>query len=213
MGLTGKVKRSLLAALLGVMLCSFNPVRAQEDDYLRVVTGRAEKIVSRLNLNDPEKETRVRDIIAKQYYHLHDIHEARDARIAEVMGKDGLDDASRERQKEKIKAGVDKEVKKLHGRFLGELAGELNPRQVDLVKDGMTYGLVEHTYQAYLSLLPDLTEKQKEKILAWLVEAREIAMDGGSSEEKHYWFGKYKGKINNYLSAEGYDLKKAEEQK
>jgi hypothetical protein len=47
--------------------------------------------------------------------------------------------------------------------------------------------------------------------MAWLVEAREIAMDCGSSEEKHYWFGKYKGKINNYLSAEGYDLKKAEE--
>jgi hypothetical protein len=33
-------------------------------------------------------------------------------------------------------------------------------------------------------------------------------MDAESSEKKHAWFGKYKGKINNYLSAEGYDMKK-----
>jgi hypothetical protein len=42
----------------------------------------------------------------------------------------------------------------------------------------------------------------------WLVEARELAMDEGSSEKKHAVFGKYKGRINNYLSAEGYDMKK-----
>jgi hypothetical protein len=35
-------------------------------------------------------------------------------------------------------------------------------------------------------------------------------MDAGTSKEKHAWFGKYKGKINNYLSAEGYNMKLAE---
>ena len=35
-------------------------------------------------------------------------------------------------------------------------------------------------------------------------------MDAGSSEEKHAMFGKYKGRINNYLSAAGYDMKQAE---
>ena len=29
-------------------------------------------------------------------------------------------------------------------------------------------------------------------------------------QEKHGWFGKYKGRINNYLSKAGYDMKKAE---
>jgi hypothetical protein len=37
-------------------------------------------------------------------------------------------------------------------------------------------------------------------------------MDGGTSQEKHAWFGKYKGRINNYLSAQGYDMKKAGEE-
>jgi hypothetical protein len=37
-------------------------------------------------------------------------------------------------------------------------------------------------------------------------------MDAESSDKKHAVFGKYKGRINNYLSAEGYDLKKATEE-
>jgi hypothetical protein len=47
--------------------------------------------------------------------------------------------------------------------------------------------------------------------MAWLVEAREIAMDGSTSDEKHAMFGKYKGKINNYLSKAGYDAKKGKQ--
>jgi hypothetical protein len=62
-----------------------------------------------------------------------------------------------------------------------------------------------------LELLPDLNEEQKREILATLIEARENAMDGGSSDEKHAIFGKYKGRINNYLSSQGFDLKAAEE--
>jgi len=57
-------------------------------------------------------------------------------------------------------------------------------------------------------MIPTLTEAQKKQIYAWLVEAREHAMDAESSEKKHAWFGKYKGRINNYLSAAGYNLKK-----
>jgi len=36
-------------------------------------------------------------------------------------------------------------------------------------------------------------------------------MDAGSSEKKHQWFGKYKGRINNYLAAAGINMKQAEQ--
>jgi Protein of unknown function (DUF3826) len=62
-------------------------------------------------------------------------------------------------------------------------------------------------HQSFISGL-----RQKTKIYEWLKEAREIAMDAESSDKKHAVFGKYKGRINNYLSAEGYDLKKATEE-
>ena len=77
------------------------------------------------------------------------------------------------------------------------------------MKDGMTYGVLPITVKAYDDMLPNLTAEQKTQILTWLTEAREKAMDAGSSEQKHAWFGKYKGKINNYLSAAGINMNQA----
>ena len=45
--------------------------------------------------------------------------------------------------------------------------------------------------------------------MAQLKEARDIAMDKGSAKEKHAVFDKYRGRINNYLAKQGYDLKQA----
>ena len=78
------------------------------------------------------------------------------------------------------------------------------------MKDGLTYGVLPKTFQVYQEMLPDLTAEQKRQILAWLTEAREQAMDASTSDEKHAWFGKYKGRINNYLSKAGIDMKQAE---
>ena len=72
----------------------------------------------------------------------------------------------------------------------------------------MTYNVLPITYKAYQEEILTLTDEQKKQILVWLTEAREHAMDAESSDKKHAWFGKYKGRINNYLSAAGYDLKK-----
>ena len=45
-------------------------------------------------------------------------------------------------------------------------------------------------------------------VMVWLVEARELAIDAESSNKKHDTFNKYKGRINNYLSARGYNIQK-----
>ena len=89
-----------------------------------------------------------------------------------------------------------------------DLSAHLTSAQVDQVKDGMTYGVLQVTYKGYNDMIPTLTSPQKEQIMSWLIEARELAMDAESSEKKHAAFGKYKGRINNYLSAAGYDLQK-----
>jgi hypothetical protein len=73
----------------------------------------------------------------------------------------------------------------------------------------MTYNKVEVTYKGYCDIVPNLTDADKAKILELLKQAREEAMDCGSSEEKSAVFKKYKGKINNYLSAQGHDVGKA----
>jgi len=72
-----------------------------------------------------------------------------------------------------------------HNRFLAQLSAELACDQVEQVKDGLTYGVLNHTYNGYLAKLPDLKDDEKLTIRAFLIEARELAMDGGSADEKH----------------------------
>jgi hypothetical protein len=200
----------LLRALPWIALFSAALATAETEPtaYARTAAQRAEKITATLALNDPAKATRVQAAIARQYLDLHALHATRDARIA--AAKALPDKAAATAGVAAAKASIDPELATLHAAYLARLAAELTPSQIDQVKDGMTYGVLPLTFRVYQQMLPDLTAAQKAQLLAWLTEAREHAMDGSTSDEKHAWFGKYKGKINNYLSAAGYDMKQAE---
>ena len=75
----------------------------------------------------------------------------------------------------------------------------------------MTFGRLKRDYQATQDMIPSLSEYEKKQVLIWLREAREYAMDAADSKGKHFWFDKYRGRTNNWLSARGYDLKKERE--
>jgi len=206
--------------ILGITLIISTAIPASQESktaedpeaaYTRVINQRAQKIVNTLGITDTAKVLRVRNIIAGQYRSLRDIHDSLDDRIKAAKEKAGDDKKSAKAEEKSIRDKAKAQQDKLHKEYLKKLVVELSPEQVDKVKDGMTYGVCLVTYNQYLKMLPDLSDKQKEKIMALLVEARENAMDAGSSNEKHKWFRKYKGKINNYLSSAGYDLKKAEQ--
>jgi hypothetical protein len=181
-----------------------------ESAYTQEITKRANKIVVPLGIVDDATKVRVRDLVVGQYRSLRDIHDARDARIEEVKHASAADSTVVEARVKTAHDAANVKLSDVHRRFVARLAVELNSDQVDKVKDGMTYGVKAVTYQRYLELFPNLNAEQKREILANLVEAREYAMDAGSSEEKHAIFGKYKGRINNYLSSAGYDMKQAE---
>jgi len=186
------------------------PADDAEAAYTRVVTERAEKIVGTLNLADPAQAKRVRDIVARQYRGLREIHDAISAKTAEATKSAGADPTVVTAWVAVARVQGSVKLLQLHRYFVARLATELTPDDVDKVKDGMTYGIVDVTYKRYLEILPDLSDEQKREVLANLLEAREYAMDAGSSDEKHQIFGQYKGRINNYLSKAGYDLKQAE---
>ena len=60
---------------------------------------------------------------------------------------------------------------------------ELTPEQVETVKNKMTYKKVKVTYDAYCAIVPNLTEKDKAKILEVLKEAREEAIVSATSPD------------------------------
>ncbi len=181
---------------------------SQTDAYLKTITDRAVKIVNTLSVKDSSIYNNTVQALVNQYSALNKIQEDNKA-AADIVKKEAL---AAEETAARLKSTEEKKLaslQQLHTRFIGQLQQLLSPEQVDLVKDGMTYRVFPITYAAYQDMIPALTEAQKAKIYDWLKEAREIAMDAESSDKKHAVFGKYKGRINNYLSAEGYDLKKA----
>ncbi len=180
----------------------------QDAAYTKTITERAEKIVSQLNISTPELATKVRDIIVQQYRNLNDIHTTKENKLKQAKE---MKETNKEQAEELLKNAnneADASLYKLHFDYLSKLLLYLDETQVEQVKDGMTYGVLPITYKGYCDMVLGLTDEQKRQIKVWLIEAREHAMDGGTSDEKHKWFGKYKGRINNYLSAAGYDMKK-----
>ncbi len=203
-------KISLGVVLLVLALCNLNAQQHLDPEYIKVTNERAAKIVEELKLTDTEKKQTLTNIIGEQYRNLSRLHDGRDAKT-EALKKSDLPKEKLDSKIEKLKSKTDKSISKLHKKYLSLLNKQLTPEKVDTVKDGMTYGVVPKTYYAFQDMLPNLTEAQKKYIYDNLVEAREHAMDAGTSKEKHAWFGKYKGRINNYLSAQGYDLNKESE--
>ena len=178
--------------------------------YARLLTERSDKIVAALQLRDAALAVRVRDMLVDQYRTLNEIHAARDVALAALPDSIQADPSRLDAARTEIKDRTDADICRTHRRFVARLQVELEATQVDQIKDGMTYGILPVTYRRYLELLPTLTDQQRRDILAELIEAREHAMDAGSAEEKHAWFRRYKGRINNHLSKAGYDLKQAE---
>lgn len=175
----------------------------EDTTYTRVITERSGKIVATLGLPDSAAFYRVRAIVTDQYRALNAIDTHRDS-LLKQHPSDSL--------KKIIRQDADTKIAGLHAAYLKKLATQLDSQQIDKIKDGMTYNVRTVTYNAYVKMIPQLTDQQKAVIMADLIEAREHAMDGGSSKEKHAWFGKYKGRINNYLSTQGIDEKQVSKQ-
>lgn len=177
-------------------------------EYKKVITERSAKIINTLNLTDSIVYNKALELLATQYIHLNKVHDEAKSSIRQL--KSQAADSESGPAIRKVEDEKERQLTKLHDQFIKALQANLTPAQIEKIKDGVTYGVLPVTYTAYQDMIPALTVAQKEKIYSWLVEAREKAMDQGSSEEKHKVFGKYKGRINNYLSEEGYDLKKEE---
>ena len=174
----------MIAVSIG-FACAAEPSTAQLE--------RASKIATGLDLGNEEKQARVGAVVAVFYADLDELQSS---------DKTAEPDA---------KATADERLGKLKQAFFDKLAGDLTPEQIEKVKNGLTYNVLPITYGVYQEMLPDLTDEQKQQILAWLTEARDLAITAGSSDKKHECFRKYKGRINNYLSKQGVDMKKAQQ--
>ena len=183
----------------------------RDPKYVESIVSRSQKIVDKLGINDAKVAEDVRNVIANRYFTLNDIYETRDAKVKEIKESDLVGEAKNNALKAAEDA-KDAALYRIHFAFPADLSLFLTEEQIEAVKDGMTYGVLKITYDSHLDMIPSLKKKEIAQIYAWLKEAREFAIDAENSDRKHAFFGKYKGRINNYLAKRGYDLTKEREE-
>jgi hypothetical protein len=183
----------------------------RDPNYVENIVGRTKKIIDKLELKDSTIYQHVLHIVSNKYFALNDIYAKRDTATNQIkrssLTAEAKNAALKSAQNEKEAA-----LYRSHFAFAADLSLFINDQQIEVVKDGMTFGVVKVTYDATLDMIPTLKEEEKAQILAWLKEAREFALDAENSNKKHEAFGKYKGRINNYLSKRGYNLVKEREE-
>ena len=199
----------LLAVVLSANAIELND-KGRNPEYVNSILGRSKKIVDKLGLQDTNSVREVTYIIANRYFELNDIYEVRDSLVK--IAKETLKGDEKQISIKVAENEKDSKLYRSHFAFPAALSLFLDEEQIAAVKDGMTYNVVKVTYDATLDMIPSLKEEEKAQIMAWLIEARELAIDAENSKKKHEVFGKYKGRINNYLSKRGYDLVKEREE-
>lgn len=170
----------------------------RDPQYVETIVKRAQKATDALGITWTPGGQNVLNIVCNKYFMLNDVYAERDS--------------MRKTDKALAEALCDSKLYRTHFDFDAALAAYLDQKQITAVKDVMTYNVVDVTYKAHIDMIPTLKDEEKTQIMAWLIEARELALDAESSKKKHEVFGKYKGRINNYLTRRGYDLAKEREE-
>lgn len=191
-------------------VASAAPTSGPDTAYEQTTLTRADKIIASLKLDDATKATRVRDEIAQFYRDLNVLQAERDAKLKDMKEKTDLTKETRDAETKIVKDEIETKRTALRQSFVTSLIQDLTSEQIGTVKDGLTYDVYHVTLRAYERMLPDLTVEQKDQINTWLLEARDLAISGFTSDEKHGVFGKYKGRINNYLAKAGINMKESE---
>lgn len=181
----------------------------RDPKYVETIMQRSKKVTDALNISGTEKGEQVLNIVANRYFKLNDIYAERDSLKAVAKTMTGEEKKRKMEYAEMLK---DQKLYKSHFGFIADLSVYLTDAEVETVKDVLTYNVVNVTYKAQCDMIPTLKEEEKVQILAWLKEGREYAIDAESSKKKHETFGKYKGRINNWLSKRGYNLTKEREE-
>ncbi|MGC4032857.1 MAG: DUF3826 domain-containing protein [Tepidisphaeraceae bacterium] len=86
-------------------------------------------------------------------------------------------------------------------------AEKLNDAQKEVVKNGLCANYYRINYDAFLFLVPDLKPEEKQQIHDILIDAYDEAIVLNTGDAKGKAFEKRRGKINVYLTKQGYDLK------
>ncbi len=165
------------------------------------ITSKAKEWVSALNLSDASKKTAVEHIIAVHLTTIRDWHNDHPSSTV----PDGINPATGTKLSD-----LDKQIiadsampAAVHKALMDGLNQNLTADQVQLILDKYTIGKVAFTMKGYKAIVPDLTADEEAKILAYLKQAREQAVDYKNMKQISAIFEIYKTKSEQLLNNNG----------
>jgi len=199
--------------IAGIMLLSPVVVAQQTAGAPNAVAGenlseqekKAAEWVSSLELNDEAREKRLIAVVAAHLTAVRDWHNANPASTV----PEGINPVTGNRLTE-----LDRQIiadsampGSVHQALMTGLRADLTEEQVEAVLDKYTVGKVAFTMKGYHAIVPDLTAEEEATILAYLKEAREMAVDYKSMKQISAVFEIYKTKSEQYLNGNGRNWK------
>ena len=124
----------------------------RDPKYVENIVGRSQKIIDKLKLKDTVVSRNVLNIVANKYFMLNDIYAKRDTAINQIKRSTLVGDA---RNAAITAAQNEKEAAlyRSHFAFAADLSLFINDKQIEVIKDGMTFGVVKVTYDATLDMI------------------------------------------------------------
>lgn len=168
------------------------------------------RITDILNLQDIAKKESVRNLVAYQYQKIEEFTEIKKNKFDENKKVENKEERGKadEAVWQEYKLGLDTQ----RDVFFKKLLEFINKDQIEIVKNEMTANGLINEYARFQELLPNLKEEHEKMVYQFLLEARENALNVLTNRERNQWFIKYRGRANNYLSKQGYNLRKATEE-
>jgi hypothetical protein len=182
------------------------PAAMADDATLKRAEAKAGRLVDGLKVEDPAKAAQAKAITSGWYVTMWNWHKGNDAKLKELWTQ--WNQARAVVPKDEFPAEVIAHqiddvyttLKPAYQAFLGLLAAQLTPGQVDALKEAWSRspGMMR-TYNAYLEIVPDLKDDQKKMILDRMAMAREDAMLTDADREIVAIFKRHKVKVEAYV--------------
>ncbi|MGN7990347.1 DUF3826 domain-containing protein [Pedobacter sp. 22226] len=196
--------RKLLKSLLTItLLISSVSAFSQTKDVVvpEDILTKAKEWVATLNLTDAAKKTTVENVIAVHLTTVKDWHNDHPSSTV----PDGINPVTGNKLND-----LDKQIiadsampSTVHQALMDGLNKNLSPQQVESILDKYTIGKVDFTMKGYKAIVPDLTADEEAKILSFLKQAREQAVDYKNMKEISAIFEIYKTKSEQLLNNNG----------
>lgn len=199
------MRRSIVCAVM-VMGLAVSAMAKQDAQTQQRIDRKAGSLFGGLRVDDAEKEARLKAILGEYLVQMWAWREANEAQLAELWSE-----WNRRRAvvpKDEFPAElIAVQIEELYGalqpayeKFIEQLATELTDAQIDAVKERWSRSPgMKRTYDAYLEIVPDLTDEQKQVIYNRMLMAREAAMLTDSDREIVNIYKRHKVKVEAYV--------------